>query len=266
VVKAPPKDTIKTIQEELYLFQSEFGNPKPTSSVAEKKPEETPAVATEPAATPPPATTRPSETLAPVNGMRFPVQMAANRKVYILNPTRAIPYRLQFRSDFVTSQMDNSLLFEGMESTAANPDGYQLPPPGILLKANVKDLFEDYEFEGGIRIPTTFNGAEYFVTFNNKKHRLDQTYAVYMRNTRFNDQSPTLVPRRREYNILLGQYGIRYPLDVFRSIRATTTLRRDRMVQLATDRATYNVPDQTSQRIGLRMEYVFDNTVDIALN
>lgn len=266
VVKAPPKDTIKTTQEELYLFQSEFGNPKPASSVAEKKPEETPAVATEPAATPPSATTRPSETLAPVNGMSFPLKMATNRKVYILNPTRAIPYRLQFRSDFVTSQMDNSLLFEGMESTAANPDGYQLPPPGILLKANVKDLFEDYEFEGGIRIPTTFNGAEYFVTFNNKKHRLDQTYAVYMRNTRFNDQSPTLVPRRREYNILLGQYGIRYPLDVFRSIRATTTLRRDRMVQLATDRATYNVPDQTSQRIGLRMEYVFDNTVDISLN
>lgn len=261
VVKPPQKDTTAVVQEELYLFQSEFDNPKPSTTVVEK-----PAEQTQPATPAPVTTTRPTETLAPVNGASFPLQMATNRKLYILNPTRAIPYRLQFRSDFVTSQMDNSLLFEGMESTAANPDGFQPPPPGILLKANVKDLFEDYEFEGGIRIPTTFNGAEYFVTFNNKKHRLDQTYAVYMRNTRFNDQSPTLVPRRREYNILLGQYGIRYPLDVFRSIRATTTLRRDRMVQLATDRATYNVPDQTSQRIGVRMEYVFDNTVDIALN
>ena len=259
----PKKDTTPVVQvkEEPYLFQSEFDNPKSATLLIEKPAEETkPAVAVAPT----PA--RPSETLAPVNGLSFPLQMATNRKLYILNPTRAIPYRLQFRSDFVTSQMDNSLLFEGMESTAANPDGFQPPPPGILLKANVKDLFEDYEFEGGIRIPTTFNGAEYFVTFQNKKHRLDQTYAVYMRNTRFNDDSPTLVPRRREYNILLGQYAVKYPLDVFRSIRATTTLRRDRMVQLATDRATYNVPDQTSQRLGLRLEYVFDNTVDIAMN
>jgi hypothetical protein len=257
------KDTVNTqSEEELYLFQSEFDYPKPAVLV-ETRPEET---SSETPTLTPPVATRPVETLAPVSGASYPLQLMPNRKLYILNPTRAIPYRLQFRSDFVTSQMDNSLLFEGMEATAANPDGFQPPPPGILLKANVKDLFEDYEFEGGIRIPTTFNGAEYFVTFNNKKHRLDQTYAVYMRNTRFNDQSPTLVPRRREYNILLGQYGVRYPLDVFRSLRATTTLRRDRMVQLATDRATYNVPDQVSQRIGVRLEYVFDNTVDIALN
>lgn len=270
---AGKKDTVAVVvaevtQDEPYLFQSEFENPKTITPPPSKPVEQPKPVQPEPTITvvPTPTPARPTETLAPVTSSVFPFLMSPNKKLYILNPTRAIPYRLQFRSDFVTSQMDNSLLFEGMESTAANPDGFQQPPPGILLKANIKDLFEDYEFEGGIRIPTTFNGAEYFVTFNNKKHRLDQTYAVYMRNTRFNDESPTLVPRRREYNILLGQYGVRYPLDVFRSIRATTTLRRDRMVQLATDRATYNVPDQTSQRIGLRLEYVFDNTVDIALN
>ncbi|MBK7632849.1 MAG: hypothetical protein IPJ13_00140 [Saprospiraceae bacterium] len=33
---------------------------------------------------------------------------------------------------------------------------------GFLFKANVKDLLEDYALEGGVRIPTSFNGSEYF--------------------------------------------------------------------------------------------------------
>ncbi|HKK78198.1 MAG TPA: BamA/TamA family outer membrane protein, partial [Phaeodactylibacter sp.] len=162
--------------------------------------------------------------------------------------------------------LDNSLLFEGLNSFAANPDGFNLPNPGILMKANFKDLFEDYEFEGGVRVPTTFNGTEYFLTFKDKKRRLDRSYAVYRRNQRFSGESQSFVPNRREVNILLGQYGVRYPLDIFRSFRATGTLRRDRVTQLATERSTLEVPTTSEERMGLKLEYVFDNTLDVALN
>ncbi|MDX1943229.1 MAG: BamA/TamA family outer membrane protein [Saprospiraceae bacterium] len=194
------------------------------------------------------------------------------KEVYRFRPGRITPYRLQFRTDFVTTQLDNSLLFEGMETFAANTDGFNYPPPGILMKANFKDLFEDYEFEGGIRIPTTFNGSEYFLVFNDKKKRLDKRYAIYRRNNRYTEESNFYVPDRREVNILLGQVGLRYPLDIFRSIRATGTIRRDRVTHLATYADTLGGqfilgdPTRSDQRAGLKLEYVFDNTFDVALN
>lgn len=65
---------------------------------------------------------------------------------------------------------------------------------------------------------------------------------------------------------MLGQYGVRYPLDIFRSLRATATLRRDRVEQLATERPALDVPTVNEQRAGIKLEYVFDNTLDVALN
>ncbi|MEM9919714.1 MAG: hypothetical protein AAF990_16575 [Bacteroidota bacterium] len=194
------------------------------------------------------------------------LQSFEKRKVMEFRPGRITPYRLKFRTDFVTTQLDNSLLFGGLDNFAGDrQDSYTYPPPGILLKANFKDLFEDYEFEGGVRLPTTFNGAEYFLLFDDKKKRLDKRYAFYRRALKFTEEGPQL-PRKYQEVVLLGQYQLRYPLDIFRSLRATFTVRGDKRIQLATDRASLEVPTQQQQRAGVRLEYVFDNTLDVALN
>jgi len=240
-----------------YLFQSEFDDEEeePTVIIIEEdaKDEETEQVR---------IITGESEIAEAVKG-GMPRQREPE---YEFRSAKIVPYRLEFRTDFVTTQLDNSLLFEGLNSFAANPDGFNLPAPGILLKANFKDLFEDYEFEGGVRVPTTFNGTEYFLTYKDKKRRLDRHYAVYRRNQRFSGETQSFVPNRREVNILLGQFGVRYPFDIFRSLRATTTLRRDRVTQLSTERSTLEVPTTSEERLGLKLEYVFDNTLDVALN
>jgi hypothetical protein len=235
------------------LFQSEFDDEEapPTVIIVEEEEEEG------------------EEVVEIVTGLKNITELIGKKEekgVYKFRPGAITPYRLQFRTDYVTTQLDNSLLFDGLNSFAANPDDFNFPPPGILLKGNFKDLFEDYEFEGGVRIPTTFNGSEYFLVFKDKKRRLDKQFAVYRRNQRFSGESQTFVPNRREVNVVLGQAGVRYPLDIFRSLRATGTLRRDRITQLATDLPTLNTPSRTEERIGLKLEYVFDNTLDVALN
>ncbi|MEZ4984272.1 MAG: hypothetical protein R2795_04415 [Saprospiraceae bacterium] len=100
-------------------------------------------------------------------------------------PGKNYPYRTTFRTDFVTFNMDNNLLFEGLDSYAANPDGFNNQPLSLLLKANFKDLMEDYVIEGGMRLPTSFNGTEYFLTIQNRKRRLDRIFSAYRRNQRF---------------------------------------------------------------------------------
>lgn len=262
-----------------FLFQSEFEEPEVKKSLQKTlqataiRPSTAPIVTT-PSATPTPTTpaVRSADTLLrPSNPgtlrQRLPLVLpGVNRPLYLLNPARVTPYRVQYRTDYMNTEINNNLLFDGLQDIAANPDGFQFPQPGILFKTNVKDLFEDYEFEGGMRVPTTFNGAEYYATFQNKKNRLDQTYALYMRNFRINQETNTISPRRQESNILLAQYGLKYPLDVFRSFRGTFTLRRDQLAQLITDANAYRTPTLNQPRIGFRLEYVFDNTVDLNLN
>ncbi len=238
-----------------FLFQSEF----------EAMPEKEPEPPSFQIVTPAPDT---AEVVLPEQPLPFQTRLLPNlseNNVFKFRPGRITPYRLQFRTDFVTTQMDNSLLFEGMDSYQANPDGFNYPPMGILLKANFKDLFEDYEVEGGVRIPTTFNGTEYFLTVEDNKKRLDKIFAIYRRNQRFTGDG-VIVPTRREVNVLLGQFGIRYPLDIFRSLRATATIRRDRIMFLATDDQSRRRPVSNEQRVGMKLEYVFDNTLDLGVN
>lgn len=251
----PAKRDTGKVDIDNYLFQSEFDDRDvpPSIIVIEDKPVQAPEERV--------------RVISPQqqSGNRF-ANLDKTRRPHNFRPSNIVPYRLQFRTDFVTTQLDNSLLFDGLNSFASNPEGFNYPPPGILLKGNLKDLFEDYEFEGGMRIPTTFNGSEYFLIFKDKKRRLDKHYAVYRRNQRFPGDSQTFVPNRRESNVVLGQASLRYPLDIFRSVRAIGTLRRDRTTQLATDLPSLERPTITEQRIGMRLEYVFDNTLDVALN
>ncbi|HFA49490.1 MAG TPA: hypothetical protein ENJ95_10800 [Bacteroidetes bacterium] len=188
-----------------------------------------------------------------------------SKKVHDFRSSRIIPYRLKFRTDFVTTQLDNGLLFDGLNTFAGVPQDFGYPPPGILLKANFKDLFEDYEFEGGIRVPTSFNGAEYFAYFYDKKKRLDKRYAVYRRRLRFT-LDPAPPPIKYDNSTFLMQYQVRYPLDIYTSIRGSATLRFDKTVVLSSDQQTLEVPSQKTQRFGIKGEFVFDNTLDISLN
>lgn len=195
-----------------------------------------------------------------------PAQYLNGKEPFRFKSSRIIPYRLKFRTDFVTTNLDNNILFDGLNSFAGTPQEFSLPPPGILMKANFKDLLEDYIIEGGVRIPTTFNGSEYFIFLDDKKNRWDKRYAFYRRGQRYIDDQSSVIPKRSEGLTNIALVQLRYPFDIYRSLRATGTFRLDRLTQLATDATTLNTPIFREQRIGLKLEYVFDNTIDVALN
>ncbi len=238
--------TTKTIDIDNYLFQSEFDDEEVPVQTREKE------------------TEKPKPVQQPV--VYQPVKSEEEtKKVHDFRSSRIVPYRLKFRTDYVTTQLDNNFLFDGLNTYSGVPEDFGYPPPGILLKANFKDLFEDYEFEGGIRIPTSFNGAEYFAFFHDKKKRLDKRYAVYRRRLRF-EADPTPPPVKYDNSTFLMQYQVRYPLDIYTSLRGSATMRFDKTVVLSSNRPTLEFPTQRVQRFGVKGEYVFDNTIDISLN
>ena len=196
--------------------------------------------------------------------------VAELNRIYRYRSGLVKPYRLTFRVNYVKTEADNDPLFAGLNNFSANPAGFTQQPLGILFKGNIIDLFEDHSFTGGVRVPVNFNGTEYFATYENRVHRLDRIFSVYRRNRRldggfFNPLAPNR-PRLVEENTLLAQYGVRYPLDVFTSLRATATVRRDRVQDLPTELAALRTPAMNQARVGARLEYVFDNTLNLATN
>ncbi len=265
----PPKTTeeqtpTKKKDGKEYLFQTEFEEPASPTEIVEDESADKPQRATRDNTDSGGVTIAPPTEQVAVEaiGETDPTQ----KKVTKFRPARITPYRLKFKTDFVTTSLDNSLLYGGLESPAANPDGFETPVPGILIKTNFKDLFEDYVFELGARFPTSFDGDEYFLTFKNNKKRLDKTFTAYRRTRRFSVNNNLISPEQSREVVLLGQAQFSYPLDIFRSIRGIVNLRNDKLIQLSTDANQLGEPTTNQQRIGARIEYVFDNTLDVSLN
>ncbi len=182
-------------------------------------------------------------------------------------PSRITPMRIRFRLDRFTSTADNSLLFGGLDSYAGTPQDFTTPPLGILLKANFEDLFEDYELEGGLRFNLAFNRMEYFLQYKDKKHRLDRQYGLYLLRQNHSDNSANFfIPRTVRNQTVIATSQWKYPLDIYQSFRATATLRFDRALQASTDSFALWSPIIREKRAGLKLEYVFDNSLDVYPN
>lgn len=188
------------------------------------------------------------------------------KRIIKYNPMRANAARLQFRLADFTTRIDNDILFEGLESYTGNDKELTNAPVGILFKGTMQDLFEDYSIQVGLRIPTSFNGYEYFLVYDNNKRLIDKRFALY-RKSESVIADPTSFPVQREKrHSFLGLYRLKYPIDIYRSIRLTTSLRFDKYFLQSTDANSFNEPVSNEKRLSLKAEYVFDNSFDVSIN
>lgn len=187
-------------------------------------------------------------------------EVASRSDFMDIERTKIVPYRWQFSVFESSFDVSNEILFDGLDSYAAEGGTYRRAPTGLLGKVVIKDLFEDYEFEGGIRFPPNFNGAEYYGIYRNNKHRLDKSLSLYRKVQTERNPTASGLQGGEKYEVLLGQVGVGYALDFYNSVRAKFTLRQDRNTIKPTTIDELNMPPDISQRIGLRLEYIYDNS------
>ncbi|MGK0388936.1 MAG: hypothetical protein ACI94Y_001669 [Maribacter sp.] len=204
-----------------------------------------------------------------------------DKRVHRFYTPKILSHKLRFKANTVAVQLDNSQLFGGYDIYTGTP--YQQTPPSIFFKSSVQDLFEDYILEGGLRIPINFNGLEYYVTFKDRKKRLDKSYTYYRKSLKqtidAQEEIPLLFPNvvspfpspfinpyhsRSVSNLLQGEF--KYPLDIYSSFNGIARFRTDKIELLANDPITLESSAVSNQTVSLGLEYVFDNTLDIDLN
>ena len=196
----------------------------------------------------------------------FSESIQDGKRIVKFVPMRASAAMLRFKWFDIEFRADNEILFEGLESYTDIDNSLTGQPISARFSTKVKDLFEDYEVEAGIRIPGTFNGSEVFMYFDNNKHLFDHRFAFYRKtNTTVEDGTFFPITRYRS-NAHLGLYRIKYPFDVYRSLSLTTTLRFDRLFFLTSDAATLNAPADREKRLSAKIEYIFDNSYESFVN
>ncbi|MFZ1423253.1 MAG: hypothetical protein WAS55_05485 [Saprospiraceae bacterium] len=238
-----------TINTDTSYFQSQFGNPKNIiellNEFEKKKTRKTPTKIS---------------TFTKYKNIDYPNTIDFNSNL-------AIAYRNRFQIEEISSTINNELLFSGLNTFSGTSQNYEAPPIGVLLKMKVSEIFENYSLETGIRIPTNFNGLESYLLFENRKKRIDKTYAFYFKTNTdvLNGNFSTNLKKQTRVYLLNNQ--LKYAFDHYKSIRAISTLRNDHIAYLSTNKATLEDSIELyQQRVGTRLEYVFDNSIDISLN
>ena len=187
-----------------------------------------------------------------------------DQKVMEFVPARAVASRRQFKMEQFVTRLDNEVLFEGLESYADRESEIEIQEVGILFKGVTKDIFEDFKIEMGVRIPTNFNGTEFFAVLDDRRKRIDKKYALYRK--QISNAIPGGGNQRLRDVIWIGLHRWSFPFDTYTSLRATGQIRVDQTFLLHSDEFARTIPQFNEKRASLKLEYVFDNTLDIDLN
>lgn len=168
-------------------------------------------------------------------------------------------YRLNFATDFVLSQVDNSFT-NAFYQRFTSPTSIN---PGIsgLVKFGLSDLFEDYKLVGGARLAFDLQNNDFGISLENLRSRWDKKIMLQR-------QAQESFDNFRFYKIHTHSiaYQVKYPFTELSSLRMTVIGRQDRTVTSSIDPTSLVVPTRFTYQLGLRAEYVFDNTVNRGLN
>ncbi len=171
-------------------------------------------------------------------------------------------YDITFFADNIVTQIDNSII-----NTYYQPIGNasaQLFNQGLngMFKFGMIDLFEDYRITGGIRVAFDLQGFDYFASFENLKHKIDQKWLFY-RQTRSAGSAENLSFKNFTHEF---RYILSVPFNPTQCLKLNVFYRQDREITKSSNLNTLLIPDQVNNWLGAKLEFVFDNTLPRGLN
>ena len=189
-------------------------------------------------------------------------------KKSMLDEARLYKYKLRFSSDYLLGGISNNIIINRFQPYGGGRGPIQLNNGNNVSWAfigSISDVMEDYRFSGGWKPGINFSDNEYFVAYDNFRKRIDWGALVYRganSNIWYDPSRP--LPGKLITSIYQGK--IVYPLDKVRSIRVYPAFRFDRLIAQSENLEMLGLPDKTLSYANLRIEYVYDNSLQKAQN
>lgn len=182
------------------------------------------------------------------------------RDVFLLPIVRN--YKIQFSTEYVISQIDNSYLNAGYQRfTGGGSPIYLNPGFTGLFKIGMTDMLEDHKLVGGVRLSGDLNNNEYVIYWENRTKRWDRSLMLHRQAL----PSPSFTQPSRIHTHE-GRYGLKFPFNEVMSLRGYFGYRNDRRVFLSTETTTLNKRNTYFNSANVKLEFVFDNTIKRGLN
>ncbi|MCX6256534.1 MAG: hypothetical protein NTW49_01315 [Bacteroidia bacterium] len=185
-------------------------------------------------------------------------KLTTQKKKFVLPSPRM--YKTAFYNNYVVDQVDFSFLNASYQTFTGGAVYYN-PGLNLFFKLGINDLFEDYKLTGGIRFSVNFDSNEYLLSLENLKERMDKQY-IFHRQT-FESYSGDTVTKVYTHEFM---YVEKYPFSQVAALKFTASVRFDREVFMATDRTNLEKNDVFQNWGGLKIEYIFDNTISKGIN
>jgi hypothetical protein len=204
-------------------------------------------------------------------GPRTSTDSARKTVMQLLSPTKPVgyikfpsplPYFLSFQFDAITTQLENGIITFPYVPYVAGDNSFMSPAISGLIKIGVSDMFKDYRIIGGFSVSANLNGAQYFLSYENLKERLDKKL-IFLRSGETKSDNGTNYYRLTS-NELRTQ--LKYPFSETTSLRGDIFGRLDRKVFLTGEQASLVQPSIDKIWAGGKLEYVFDNTINFGQN
>lgn len=172
-------------------------------------------------------------------------------------------YNINYSVDYVVSQLDNSFLNATYQKFSGGGSPIYLNPGlNAFFKIGVSDLFEDYRIVGAMRFSGDINNNEYFLSYENRLHKIDRQLIVH-RQSLVNVTDSYNMAKIRTHDI---RYVLKLPFNEVTSIRGSVCYRNDATIYLSTNDANLRAPNTYENWGTAKLEIVFDNTLKRGLN
>lgn len=172
-------------------------------------------------------------------------------------------YKIQFGTEYVVSQLDNSFLNAGYQRFQGGGAPVYLNPGFTgLLKIGLTDLLEDHKIVGGVRLSGDLKNNEYVLYYEDRTHRWDKSLMLH-RQAFLNVSGYSTLSKIYTHE---ARYGLKYPFTEVLSLRGNVGYRNDRRVFLATDYTNLLKKNEYINSASAHIELVFDNTIKRGLN
>ncbi len=177
-------------------------------------------------------------------------------------PTQRI-YQTSFYRNYVATQVDFSFLHTSYQKFTGGAV-YFNPGANMFTKFGVQDLFEDYKITGGFRLSANVESNEFILSVEDLKNRMDKQYLFHRQTfTTISDNMQTPEIKVLTHELM---YILRFPFSQVTALKGTASLRYDRSIYKSTNFTSLNEDDEYKVWGGLKLEYIFDNTVNRGLN
>jgi Tol biopolymer transport system component len=168
-------------------------------------------------------------------------------------------YNINFTTDQVAAQLDNTFMTQFYQPLS----GVDNLNPGLslLTKYAASDLFEDYKIKGGFRVAGSLDNNTVMLMGQNLAKRMDKKVQLYREAQRGTN-------RLGVFELITYSAALQYswPFNEVMSVKGSLMYRNDQTIVLALDQRSASAPSEYTNRIGLKAEFVFDNTLDMGLN